>query len=98
MQKESNELGAMIWKLQVGDDEMSIETHIHMKGEGIPKVELSTGELVDVALGPYHAQGFDLNLDLYSTDVDDVAPPIVKLNVAKRHVSKLSNFLLDNYL
>ena len=43
MQKESNELGAMIWKLQFGDDEMSIETHTHMKGEEIPELELSTG-------------------------------------------------------
>jgi hypothetical protein len=59
---------------------------------------LSTDELVDAALGVNHAQGFDLNVDLHSVDVDDVAPPTVKLNDAKHHASLLSNFLLDNSL
>jgi hypothetical protein len=45
-----------------------------------------------------HVQGFDLNVDLHLVDVDDVAPPIVKLSDAKRHTSLLSNFLLDNSL
>jgi hypothetical protein len=58
--------------------------------------ELSTNELVNVALGVNHAQGFDLDVDLHSVDVDDVAPPTVKLNDAKRHASLLSNLLLDN--
>ena len=39
MQKELNELGAMISKLQLGDDEMSIETYIQMEGEEITKLE-----------------------------------------------------------
>jgi hypothetical protein len=78
------------------DDEMSIETYIHMKGEEIIELELSTDELVDVALGINHAQGFDLNVDLHSIDVDDVAPPTIKLSDAKRHASSLSNFLLDD--
>ena len=69
-----------------------------MKGEEIIKLELSTLELVDAALRINHAQGFDLNVDLHSLDVDDVAPPIVKLSDAKRHASLLSNFLLDNSL
>ena len=33
MQEESHELGALISKLRLGDDEMSIETYIQMKGE-----------------------------------------------------------------
>ena len=32
-------------------DEMSIEPYIQMKGEEINELELSTNELVDVALG-----------------------------------------------
>jgi hypothetical protein len=57
----------------LGDDEMSIETYIHMKREEITKLELSTDELVHVALGIDYAQGFDLNVDMHSVDVDDVA-------------------------
>jgi hypothetical protein len=86
----------MISKLQLGDDEMSIETCIHMEGEEIIELELSINELVDVALGINYAQGFDLNVDMHLIYVDDVAPPTIKLNDAKRHASLLSNFLLDN--
>ena len=32
MHEESDELGALISKLWLGDDEMSIETYIHMEG------------------------------------------------------------------
>jgi hypothetical protein len=88
----------MISKLRLGDDEMSFETYIHMEGEEITELELSIDELVDAALGINHAQGFDLNVDLHSLDVDDVAPPTVKLSDAKRHASLLFNFLLDNSL
>jgi hypothetical protein len=42
---------------------------------------LNTYESVDVALRINYAQGFDLNVDLHSIDVDDVAPPIVKHSV-----------------
>ena len=49
-------------------------------------------------MGINHAQGFDLNIDLHSIDVDDVAPPTIKLSDTKRHASLLSNFLLDNSL
>jgi hypothetical protein len=49
-------------------------------------------------LGINHAQGFDLDVDLHSVDVDDVAPPTLKLSDAKRHASLMSNFLLDNSL
>src|ERR1700737_3969170 len=98
MREESDELGALISKLRLGDDEMSIETYIHMEGEEITELELTTDELVDAALGVNHAQGFDLNVDLHSVDVDDVAPPTVKLSDAKHHASLLSNFLLDNSL
>jgi hypothetical protein len=59
---------------------------------------LSIDELVDAALPINHAQGFDLNIDLHSNDVDDVAPPTVKVSDAKCHASLLSNFLLDNSL
>jgi hypothetical protein len=93
MREESHELGALISKLRLGDDGMSIETYIQMEGEEIIKLELNTDEL-----GINHAQGFDLNVDLHSVDVDDVAPPIVKLRGAKRHASLLSNVLLVNYL
>jgi hypothetical protein len=53
---------------------------------------------VDVDLGINYAQGFDLNVDLHSVDVDDVAPPTIKLSDAKRHALLLSNFLLKNSL
>ena len=77
---------------------MSIKTYIQMEGEKIIELELGTHEFVDAALGINHAQGFDLNTDLHSVDVEDVAPPIVKLSDAKRHPSLLSNVLLDNSL
>ena len=79
MQAVSDDLGALISKLRLGDDEMSIETYIQMEGEEITELELSTDELVDAALGVNHAQDFDLNVDLHSVDVDDVAPPTVSL-------------------
>ena len=53
---------------------------------------------MDVALGANYAQGFDLNIDMHSINVDDVAPPTIQLSDAKRHASLLSNFLLDNSL
>jgi hypothetical protein len=77
---------------------MSIETYIQMKGEGTTKLELSLDELVDVTLEINYAQGFDLNVDLNSVDVNDVAPPTIKLTDVKRHASLLSNFLLDRSL
>jgi hypothetical protein len=66
-----------------------------MKGEDITRLELSIDELVDVVLGINYVQGFDLNVDLHSIHVDDVAPPTVKLSDAIRHASLLSDFLLD---
>jgi hypothetical protein len=65
MREESHELGALISKLRLSDDEMSIETYIQMEGEEITHLELSTDELVDAALGTDHAQSFDLNLLIY---------------------------------
>jgi hypothetical protein len=53
---------------------------------------------MDVALGINHAQGFDLIVNLHSVDVDDVAPPTIKLSDTKRHASLLSNLLLHNSL
>ena len=35
---------------------------------------------------------FDLNVDLHLVNVDDVAPPTVKLSDAKHHASLLSSF------
>ena len=87
MREQSNKLGALISKLRLGDDVMSIETYIQMEGEEITELELSIDELVDVALGINYAQGFDLDVDLHSVDVDDVAPPTVKLSDAKHHAS-----------
>ena len=69
-----------------------------MKGEEITQLELSTNKLVDVTLRINYAQGFDLNVDMHSVDVDDVAPPTVQRSDAKRHASLLSNFLVDNSL
>ena len=62
---------------------MSIETYIQMEGEEVAKLKLSTNELVDVTLGIDYAQGSHPNVDLHLVDVDDVAPPIVKLTDAK---------------
>ena len=97
MQEESNELGALIsicdWMM------MRCQlTYIQMEGEEITQLELSTNELVDAILGINYAQVFDLYVDLHSVYVDDVAPPIVKLSDAKRHVSLLSNLLSNNSL
>ena len=42
---------------------------------------------------------FNLNVDLDWVDVDDVAPPIIKLSGAKHlTISLLSTFLLENSL
>ena len=98
VREEFDELGAMISKLRLDDDEMSIKTYNQMEGEEITELELSITELVDLALGINHAQGFDLNVDLHSIHVDHVAPSTVKLSDAKRHASLLSNLLLDNSL
>ena len=49
-------------------------------------------------LGTNHAQDFDLNVDLHLLDVEDVAPPTVKLSDAKHHASLLSSVLLENSL
>ena len=38
MREESHELGAMISKLRLDDDEMSIETYIQMEGEEVTKL------------------------------------------------------------
>ena len=59
---------------------------------------MSVDELVDVALRINYGQGFDLNVDLHSIDVNDVALLVVKLSDTKHHASWLSNFLLDNSL
>jgi hypothetical protein len=42
----------------LGDDEMIIVTYIQMKGEDTIELELSTYELVDVALETHYAQDF----------------------------------------
>ena len=62
------------------------------------ELELSTDELENVVLGTNFAQDSDLTVDTNSIDVDDVAPPTIKLSDAKRHASLLSSFLLDNSL
>ena len=54
----------MMSKLQLGDDEMSIETYIQFQGgEGI-ELNLSIDESVDVALGTNFAQDLDLNVHI----------------------------------
>jgi hypothetical protein len=58
-----------------------------MEGEDIIELELSIDELVDVVLRINYAQGFDLDVDLHSIDVDDVVPPTIKLSDAKHHAS-----------
>jgi hypothetical protein len=77
MREEPHELGALVSKLRLGDDEMSIQTYIQMEWDEITELELSTDELVDVALGINYTQGFDLDVDMHLVDVDDVAPPTV---------------------
>ena len=76
------------------DDEMLIKTYIHMEGEENIELDLSTDKFVDATLGTNCAQGFDMNVELDSIDVDDVAPPTIKLSDAQRHASLLSSFLL----
>jgi hypothetical protein len=82
----------------LGDDEMSIETYIQIEGEAIIELELITDELVDVALGIKHAQGFNRNVDLHSIDVDDVVPPtsLVMWNVM--HHCCLISYLTTLYI
>ena len=67
-----------------------------MEREEITELELSSNELVDVSLGIYYVLGFDLDVHLHLVDVDDVAPPTIKLSNANGHASLLSNFLLAN--
>jgi hypothetical protein len=98
LQKERVTLALAVNSTRTIDEIMSINTYIEMEGEEIIELELSIDELVDVALGINYAQGFDLNVDLHSVDVDDVAPPTIKFSDAKRHASLLPNFLLDNSL
>ena len=47
---------------------------------------------------PIMHKTFELNVDLYSIDVDDIASPTLKLSDVKRHASLLSSFLFENYL
>ena len=77
--------------------------HLHRKvcvillgylGRGWSK-STTTDELVDLALETNYAQGFDLNVDLYLVDEDDVVSPTIKLSNAKRHVSLLFSFFLE---
>ena len=56
-------------------------THGHMGKRLLRALELSSDELMDVGLRTKYAQDFDLNVDLDALDVDNVAPPTVKLNV-----------------
>ena len=63
-----------------------------MEREYISELILSIDKLVDATLGIKHAQGFDLNVDLHSVDVDDVVPPTIKLSDVKCHASLLSKF------
>ena len=73
-----------------------VKRDLHSDGRGKKlELELNTDELVDVALGINYAQGFDLNVDLHSVDVDDVAPPTIELSDAKCNASLLSDCLLD---
>ena len=51
-----------------------------------------------VALHNNFAQEFDMNVDIHSIHVDDVALPTTKLGDAKCHASLLSSFLLDKSL
>ena len=82
LQEESDELGALISKLRLGDVEIFTETYILIKKEEITELEMRIDELVDVALGINYTQGFDLNFDVHLVDVDDVAPPTIKLSDA----------------
>ena len=69
-----------------------------MEWQEIIILELSNDELVHDALGINFAHDFDLKVNQDSIDVDDVAPPIVKLSVAKCHVSLLFSFFLHDSL
>jgi len=48
-----------------------------MEVEKTIELEFNTNELVDAALGTILAQNFDLNIDLDSRDIDDVASPTI---------------------
>ena len=73
---------------------MSIETYIQMEGAMITELELNIDESVDATLGTDSTQNSNFNVDLHLVDVDDVAPPTIKLSDAKRHASLLSSVLL----
>lgn len=51
MQEKFDELGALISKLRLDDDGMSIQIYTHMEGKVNTELELSVHELVDLALG-----------------------------------------------
>ena len=66
-----------------------------LQREEIIELGLSTDELADATLGTNSTQDFDLSVDLDSIDMNDVAPPKIKLSDAKFHASLLSSSLLE---
>jgi hypothetical protein len=60
----------------------------------ITELESNIDELANASSETNYAQDFDLTIDLDPIDVDNVAPPTVKLS----HASSLSSFLLENSL
>jgi hypothetical protein len=69
-----------------------------MKGGKNTELQLSFDDVVVATSGINHIEGFYLNVDMHSVDVDNVAPPTVKLSDAKCHASLLFDFLVDNSL
>ena len=94
---KKNQMNLMLWFQSCNWVIMRCQSNLTFRWKGKRLLELSNDELVGVVLGFNYAQGFDLNVDLQLVDVDDVAPPSVKLSDAKHHASLLSKFLLDNF-
>lgn len=91
---------ALVLKLYLGQDEVSFEDYLIMKGANIIEAEYCMTKLVDMALGhKIDTPSFDLIVGpLNSLDVDESPSHVVKLADAQHHVQLLGTFLMDNPL
>ena len=80
MKEATNKLTNLIFSLNLGSVEMSIEDYVQLEWEEIIDVEYNMVELVDLAWNREIPLGLDLNEEpMKGNDVDDQPTPIAKL-------------------